>query len=130
MLPGRKWFIRRLCQASERGIVIVNVTQCSAGMVEMERYETGYQLLQAGVVSGYDSTTESCCDEINVLTGTWIYSGRGARPDEPFDGRRDNSVNSLFVLLIEQILSEFVLRVEQIMPIFVFHRKQIKIWIH
>ena len=57
--PRKEWFIRRLCQASAQGIVIVNVTQCSAGMVEMERYETGYQLLQAGVVSGYDSTMES-----------------------------------------------------------------------
>ena len=58
--PRKEWFIRRLCQASAQGIVIVNVTQCSAGMVEMERYETGYQLLQAGVVSGYDSTMEMC----------------------------------------------------------------------
>lgn len=66
-------------QASARGIIIVNVTQCSAGTVEMERYETGYQLLQAGVVSGYDSTTESAVTKLMFLLG------HGYTPDEVRD---------------------------------------------
>ena len=77
--PRKEWFIRRLCQASAQGIVIVNVTQCSAGMVEMERYETGYQLLQAGVVSGYDSTMESAVTKLMFLLG------HGYTPDEVRD---------------------------------------------
>lgn len=40
--PRKEWFLRRLHDACEQGIIIVNVTQCSAGTVEMERYETGY----------------------------------------------------------------------------------------
>lgn len=67
--PRKEWFLRRLHDASEQGIVIVNVTQCSAGTVEMERYETGYRLLQAGVVCGYDSTTESAVAKLMFLLG-------------------------------------------------------------
>lgn len=77
--PRKEWFIRLLCQASARGVVIVNVTQCSAGTVEMDRYETGYQLLQAGVVSGYDSTTESAVTKLMFLLG------HGYTPDEVRD---------------------------------------------
>ena len=74
--PRKEWFIRRLRNACEQGIVIVNVTQWSAGTVEMERYETGYQLMQAGVVCGYDSTTESAVTKLMFLLG------HGYTPDE------------------------------------------------
>ena len=67
--PRRKWFLRLLEEASARGIVVVNVTQCSAGTVEMERYGTGYHLLQSGIVCGYDSTTESAVTKLMFLLG-------------------------------------------------------------
>ena len=68
------WEVMR--KAVERGIVIVNISQCPTGMVEMERYETGLHLLDAGVISGYDSTVES------ILTKLMFILGHGKTTEE------------------------------------------------
>ena len=45
----------------------MNISQCVSGAVEMNRYDTGLQLKDAGVVSGYDSTVESAVTKLMYL---------------------------------------------------------------
>lgn len=67
--PQEQWFIDTIKDAVNRGIMIVNVTQCPTGSVEMERYETGIHLLEMGVISGHDSTVESALTKLMLLLG-------------------------------------------------------------
>ena len=67
--PQKPSFIKLLREAIERGIVIVNVSQCLAGPVQMRLYETGLRLLDAGVIGGYDSTVECLLTKLMFLLG-------------------------------------------------------------
>ena len=67
--PQKAWFVDSIRKLVNRGVIVVNITQCYKGTVEMSRYETGLQLLQAGVVNGYDSTVEGMITKLMFLLG-------------------------------------------------------------
>ena len=67
--PSKEWFISIVREASAMGKILLNVTQCMAGSVNMDIYATGKCLKEAGVTNGYDSTTESALGKLFYLMG-------------------------------------------------------------
>jgi L-asparaginase len=67
--PTEPWFIDAIKQCIDSGIMVVNVTQCMAGAVDMGKYETSLSLRNIGVLNGYDSTTEAMLSKIMYLLG-------------------------------------------------------------
>lgn len=66
---SKPWFIDIVKEACASGKIILNVTQCLRGEVNMDLYSTGRALRNAGVISGRDSTTESALAKLFCLMG-------------------------------------------------------------
>ena len=65
--PQNKAFLQELQEASDRGIVVVNLTQCMSGKVNMGGYATGNALAHAGVIGGADMTVEATLTKLHYL---------------------------------------------------------------
>ncbi|WP_299268284.1 asparaginase [uncultured Psychrosphaera sp.] len=77
--PENKALLNEIKDANDRGILVVNRTQCHRGSVDMAGYATGRALQEAGVLSAYDMTLEACLTKIHHLLSQ----------DLPFDTVRE-----------------------------------------
>jgi L-asparaginase len=67
--PTDDWFINSIQQAIGRGVIFLNVSQCTGGKVMQGNYQTSKQLEQIGVISGEDITSEAAITKLMFVIG-------------------------------------------------------------
>ncbi|QCI19057.1 asparaginase [Buchnera aphidicola] len=65
--PQNKDFLKELYTATKKNIIIINLTQCVSGNVNMNGYATGNSLKKIGVISGHDLTIEAALTKLHFL---------------------------------------------------------------
>lgn len=67
--PTAPWFLECLARAQQRGVFMLNVSQCEEGRVVQGRYETSARLTSLGVIGGDDITSEAAITKLMFVLG-------------------------------------------------------------
>ncbi len=70
--PTHEWLSTGIRFAIQKGVQIINVTQCSGGSVIAGKYETSAHLEKLQVINGADITTESAIAKARYLLGNQV----------------------------------------------------------
>ncbi|HEX9160600.1 MAG TPA: asparaginase [Thermoanaerobaculia bacterium] len=84
-------FLAALEEATARGVIIVDCTQCLEGTVDLGEYTAGTALARAGVISGYDLTAEAALAKLYYLLSRG-ERGRDVKRDMQRDLRGEMTV--------------------------------------
>ena len=69
--PTENWFIDALQEALDKGVIVLNVTQCKAGAVQMRQYQASCDMDRIGVIGGNDITVEAAVTKMMYLLGNF-----------------------------------------------------------
>lgn len=77
--PTEPWFLNALKTALDAGILIVNISQCRGGSVEMGKYETSLDLASMGLINGKDMTMEAALTKLMLILGMEVSNEEAKR---------------------------------------------------